>query len=222
MKGEITAIILSLHGLGGGPKSEPNTEELEWGHQGGLVVHPYCGPWSWMNRQIRAMIDALVDSIYVAYSLTESVPLICTGGSMGGLGSLLYTRYAKHSVSACLANCPVCDLKFHFHERSDLPKTIRHAFLGYPEDLDNLFAEHSPLEQVAAMPDIPYRIIHGDEDPAVSKQNHSDRMVTAMREHGLNVEYIEVPGMGHCGPLPLKALEDNVSFVTAITAERRS
>ena len=219
VKGSIKGVVLAFHGLGGGPKTGPNTEELEWAHRGGLVVHPYCGPWSWMNRQTRAMIDALVDAIYAAYGLADSIPLICTGGSMGGLGSLLYTRYAKHSVSACFANCPVCDLMFHFHERPDLPPTIRNAFQGYPESLAALFAEHSPLQQVAALPDISYRIIHGDEDPAVSKQHHSDKMVPIMHKHKLNVEYIEVPGMGHCGPLPLKVLEGNIAFVAAVMSE---
>ena len=220
VKGNIKGIVLSFHGLGGGLKTGSSTEELEWAHCGGLVVHPYCGPWSWMNRQTRAMIDTLVDAIYAAYRLADNIPLICTGGSMGGLGSLLYTRYAKRNVSACLANCPVCDLMFHFHERPDLPPTIRNAFQGYPESLDNLLAEHSPLRQVPSLPDIPYRIIHGDEDPAVSKQNHSDKMVPIMRNHKLNVEYIEVSGMGHCGPLPLKVLEGNIAFVAEVMSEQ--
>lgn len=213
--GKIKGVVLVFHGLGGGLKNGPTTEELEWARAGGLVVHPYYGPWSWMNRQARSMIDELVDAVYSAYGLADNIPLICTGGSMGGQGSLLYTRYAKRHVSACLANCPVCDLKYHFHERPDLPPTMRHAFQGYPESLSRCLAEHSPLQQVAAMPDIPYRIIHGDKDTAVSKRHHSDKMVAAMRRRRLNVEYIEVKGMGHCGPLPLKVLDGNASFVAS-------
>ncbi|MGI5867870.1 MAG: alpha/beta hydrolase family protein [Kiritimatiellia bacterium] len=213
--GRIKGVVLAFHGLGGGLKSGPSTEELEWGRAGGLVVHPYYGPWSWMNRQARTMIDELVDAVYSAYGLADGIPLVCTGGSMGGQGSLLYTRYAKRPVSACLANCPVCDLKHHFHERPDLPPTLWHAFRGYPESMSRCLAEHSPLQQVAAMPDIPYRIIHGGKDKAVSKRHHSDKMVAAMREHRLNVEYVEVAGMGHGGPLPLGVLEGNVTFVAS-------
>ena len=219
LKGAIKGVVLSFHGLGGGHKTVPNTEELEWAYNGALVVYPYCGPWSWMNRQARAMVDELVAAIYDAYELSDRIPLICTGGSMGGLGSLLYTRYAKHQVRACLANCPVGDLKFHFHERPDLPQTIRHAFKGYPENLDTLLAEHSPLQQVASFPDIPYRILHGENDPAVSKQHHSDKLVSLMRKHKLNVEYVEIPDMGHCGPLPLRVLEDNIAFVVKAMEE---
>ncbi len=221
VKGGIKGVVLSFHGLNGGLKGGPSTEELEWARGGGLVIHPYYGPWAWMNRQARAMIDELVDAVYAAYKLSDGIPLICTGGSMGGQGSLLYTRYAKRTVRACLANCPVCDVKYHFHERPDLPPTFRHAFLGYAERLNNLFTEHSPLSQVAAMPDIPYRILHGDKDRSVSKTNHSDKMVAAMRKRELKVDYVEVEGMGHCGPLPLKVLEDNIAFVVAAMGKRK-
>ena len=211
--GKIKGVVLSFHGLGGGVRGGPGTEELEWARNGGLIVHPYSGPWAWMNRQARAMVDEVVDAIYAVYGLRDRTPLICTGGSMGGYGSLLYTRYAKRPVSACQANCPVADLKFHFHERPDLPPTIRHAFEGYPGSLARFFVEHSPLHQVSAMPDIPYLIIHGGQDRAVSKKAHSDKMVAAMRKRKMRVEYIEVPAMGHCGPLPLRAVQRDVEFV---------
>lgn len=221
VQGTIKSVILSFHGLGGGLKSEPGTEELEWARNGGLVVHPYYGPWAWMNRQARNMVNELVDAVYAVYGLPESIPLICTGGSMGGQASLLYTRYAKRLVRACLANCPVCDLKYHFHERLDLPPTIRHAFLGYPGSFDKLLAEHSPLQQVAGMPDIPYRIIHGGKDMAVSKRHHSDKMVAAMLKRRMDVEYVEVADMGHCGPLPLKVIQHNIEFVAGCSVRLR-
>lgn len=220
LRGSIKGVVLTFHGLGGGHKDAPTTQELEWARNGGLVVHPYYGPWAWMNRQARAMVDELVEAIYALHELKEEIPLFSTGGSMGGQGSLLYSRYSKRRISACFANCPACDLHFHFNERPDLPPTIRWAFQGYPEDLDSLLTEHSPLHQVAAMPDIPYRIIHGDKDPAVAKPNHSDKMVAAMRQRNLDVDYVEVAGMGHCGPLPLDVLEGNVAFLTEIMNRR--
>ncbi len=213
LEGKAKGIVLSFHGLGGGLKTAPSIEELEWARCGGLVVYPYYGPWAWMNRQARAMVDELLESVIDVYGLPCNLPVICTGGSMGGHASLLYTRYAKGRVSACLANCPVCDLKYHFHERPDLPPTIRHALRGYPEDLNTLLAEHSPLSQVAAMPNIPYLIIHGAKDKAVSKSDHSDKLVAAMRKQKLDVNYIEVSEMGHCGPLPLNVIRQEVEFV---------
>jgi dipeptidyl aminopeptidase/acylaminoacyl peptidase len=215
VKGPIRGVVLSFHGLGGGIKGDPSTEELGWAQAGGLVVHPYYGPWSWMNRQARAFVDELVDAVYAAYGLPNETPLISTGGSMGGLSSLLYTRYARRPIAACLALYPVCDLKFHFSERPDLPPTIRHAFLGYGQDMDALLAEHSPLAQIDHMPRIPYLVIHGDKDQAVSKTHHSDPLVAAMRAQGMNVAYMEIPGMGHGGPMPLAVREKQIQFVSA-------
>ena len=221
VRGKIKGVVLSFHGLGEMLKSGPSTEEIEWARRGALVVCPYYGPWAWLNRQARAMVDELLDAIYASYGLPDRTPLICTGRSMGGQASLLYPRYAKRRVSASLANCPACDLKFHFHERPDLPPTIRHAFLGYEGSLDQLLAEHSPLHQVDAMPDIPYRIIQGGKDKLVSKRHHGDRMAAAMRKRKMKVEYVEVPNMEHCEPLPLSVLQGNVEFVAAGMGRRR-
>jgi len=215
--GPITGVIVRFHGLGDpGFKSVPSYEENEWASVGGLVVMPYSGPWSWMNRSARAFVDELIEAIYTYYGLDASVPLILTGGSMGGFCSLLYARYSKHSIKACQALYPVCDLKHHFSERTDLPRTIHHAFYGYNEDMDALFRENSPLDQVPGMPRIPYLIVHGDADEAVNKAAHSDKMVRAMRETGLKVEYIEVPGMGHHAPLFFNVYRRTIDFVISM------
>ena len=212
--GPITGVIVTFHGLGDpGLKTVPTYEENEWASAGGLVVMPYPGPWSWMNRSTRSFIDELIDAIYTHYGLSDSVPLILTGGSMGGFCSLLYARYTKHPIKACQALFPVCDLKHHFSERHDLPRTICHAFYGYEEEQDSIFCEHSPLDQVLSMPRVPYQIVHGDADQAVNKAAHSDKMVRAMRESGLNVEYIEVPGMGHHAPLFFDVYRRTIDFV---------
>ncbi|MGD0091180.1 MAG: prolyl oligopeptidase family serine peptidase [Planctomycetota bacterium] len=212
--GRIRGVIVNFHGLGDpGLRSVPSYEENEWAAAGGLVVMPYCGPWSWMNRQARALVDELVDAVYAHFNLQDTVPLVLTGGSMGGYCSLLYARYARRPLKACLAQFPVSDLKYHFSERPDLPRTIYCAFSGYAEDLEALFKEHSPLDQVAFMPRVPYLIIHGDADKAVSKAAHSDKLVAAMRKLGFEVEYIEVPGMGHTEPLFYDVYRKKIDFV---------
>jgi len=214
MGGPIRGVVLSFHGLGElGVKKEPGTVELGMARAGGLVVYPFYGPWAWMNRLARAFVDEVVEAVYRHFGLDDSVPLISTGASMGGQASLLYTRYAGRAVKACYALYPVCDLKYHFSERPDLPTSILYAFRGYEEDLDTLLAEHSPLAQVAHMPDIPYLLAHGDKDGAVFKAHHSDRMVAAMRDRGLRVEYVEVPGLGHGSPMPIEVLAGQIEFV---------
>ena len=219
VKKPIRGVVLSFHGLGSpAVKTQPSTEELGWAQAGGLVVFPYYGPWSWMNRQARDLVDEIVDAVYATYKLKKSVPLVCTGGSMGGGSSLLYTRYAKRPVAACLAVVPVCDTAFHFDEREDLPRTFHQAFLGYKGSLASLLAEHSPLAQVKRMPRIPYRLVSGDADTAVSAKHHADPMVAAMRKRRLDVEYVKVPKMGHGGPMPVAELQRNVDFVTSVFA----
>ena len=217
----VRGVVLSFHGLGQtGAKSGPTTEEIAWAQAGGLVVFPYYGPWSWMNRAARAFVDDLVDAIYRHYKIPDSAPLISTGGSMGGCSSLLYTRYARRPVAACLAACPVCDVKYHFSERPDLPRTFRHAFRGYQEPWDEILAEHSPLAQAARMPDIPYMIVHGDKDKAVNKARHSDKLVAALRKRKLNVRYVEVPGMGHGSAVPIDAILAQQDFVCGVLEGR--
>jgi dipeptidyl aminopeptidase/acylaminoacyl peptidase len=219
---EIRGVILVLHGLGStGLKGGPGYEEQEWAASGGLVVFPYYGPWSWMNRSSRASIDDLISSVYKHFKLATDIPLIVTGGSMGGQGALIYTRYSPHRIAACFANYPVCDLEYHFTERPDLPPTMRYAFRDQPADFQSALIEHSPLKQAGSMPDIPYLIIHGDKDLAVNKEKHSDRFIAEMRRLGRRIEYLEVPGMGHATNVPLEASRKQIDFVKSFMKASR-
>ena len=212
--GKITGVIVNFHGLGDpGLRTVPNYAESEWASAGGLVVMPYPGPWAWMNRQSRAMVDELIEAIYREYSLQPSTPLILTGGSMGGYCSLLFARYTRHRVAACMAIYPACDLKYHFSERPDLPRTIHHAFAGCTEDMETLFKEHSTIEQAAAMPRVPYLILQSDADKAVNKEAHADRMAAELKKHNHTVEYIVVPGMGHHEISAFPAYRRTIDFV---------
>ena len=220
LEGEITGVVVTFHGLGGGIKAGPTYEEQEWAAGGALVVFPYYGPWSWMNRRSRAFVDQLIPSVYRNFKLDRDIPLIIVGASMGGQGALIYTRYSPHRIAACFANFPVCDLEYHFTERPDLPATMRYAYREHAGDFASALIEHSPLRQIASMPDIPYLIIHGDKDLAVNKQKHSDRFVAELRRLGGNVQYLEVPGMGHGSDTPFYASRKQIDFVKGFLARR--
>ncbi|MDR0866736.1 MAG: prolyl oligopeptidase family serine peptidase [Candidatus Symbiothrix sp.] len=215
VKGPIKGVILTFHGLGASEvKSEANEEELVWANNGYLVIYPYYGPWGWMNRQARDMVNQIVEAVYAEYNLPDTTPLLAYGGSMGGFSAILYSRYAKHPVTACIANCPVTDIKFHFSERVDLPRTFRVAYWGYDDKtFEERMAEHNPMDQVEYMPDIPYFIMHITGDPAVNKKIHSDRFVAKMRENGKNVTYKEIEGEGHCGPIPDDVHVEKENFI---------
>lgn len=210
----IRAVIFTFQGLNDTElRGDPATGEMAWAEAGGLVVQPYTGPWSWMNRQTRAFTDDLVDAVYEAFHLSADVPLLAVGGSMGGCSALLWTRYSRHRIAACMAVFPACDLTYHMHEGPNLPRTMHFAFRGYPEPMGEILREHSPLHQAYAMPDIPYLVIHGDADRTVSKTHHSDRFVAAMRDAGRNIEYVEVPGMGHGSRMPMSVVLKRIDWV---------
>ncbi|MGH7145774.1 MAG: alpha/beta hydrolase family protein [Planctomycetota bacterium] len=216
VQGRPTGIVLSFHGLGNTElRREPNADELYYGALGGVCALPYTGPWCWMNRAARSMVDELIVALRKKYRLSPRCPVIATGGSMGGTSSLLFTRYSRQGVSRCLANCPAADVTAHFHERPDLPRTFRCAFYGYKEPFAQLLKEHSPLHQVAHFPKVPYFIVHGGKDTAVAQATHSDPIVRAMKKRKLDVEYVVVPAMGHCGPIPHELAARMREFVAA-------
>ena len=199
VKKPIRGIVVFLNGLNWNLiHNEDFQEGFEYAENGVLYLVPYQNPWAWMNRQTVDFVDELIDVLFAAYSLPENTPIVSTGVSMGGLSSLVYTRYAKRTPVACLANCPVCDLPFHFTERPDLPRTLYSAFGTYEGTLDEALRSASPIHLVPTMPrETKYFIFHCGADMAVNKQKHSDRFVCEMRkEH--NIEYFEIPGRGHC------------------------
>jgi dipeptidyl aminopeptidase/acylaminoacyl peptidase len=210
------AVIVTFHGLGfGGLKNGIGYDEAEWAATGALIVFPYYGPWSWMNRSARKFVDALIPSVYQQFCVPTDVPLIIVGGSMGGQGALIYTRYSPHFIAGCLADYPVCDLAYHFTERTDLPPTMRYAYRDQP-DLPTAIEEHSPLKQAGSMPDIPYLLIHGDNDSAVNREKHSDRFVAEMLKHNRKIDYIQVPGMGHGNNMPFAVSRKRIDWVKSL------
>lgn len=217
VSGPIRGVLVGFHGLGFAGIYEASEDDFEHAKHGILVVAPYYGPWCWMNRQARTTVDELVAEVYKEYGLGDDIPLISTGGSMGGGSALLFARYSPHPVAGVYANCPACDYVYHFTERPDVAHTMYHAFGSYEGDWTDILEEHSPLHQVAHMPNVPYLLIQGGRDGLVSKAHHSDKMVQAMRERGLNVVYRELPEMGHCGPVPDDVSQEIREFIWSLT-----
>lgn len=199
----VRGIVLRFEGLGfANMYAEYDTYSLRLAAQGILCVTPYYNPWSWMNRQTVDYVDEIVDLLVAHFDLPENVPVVSTGGSMGGLCSLVYAKYAKRTPCAVVSNCPVCDLPYHYTERVDLPRTLYSAFGTYEGTLDEAMRSASPLHLAAEMPDIPYYLFHCDADMAVNKEKHSDKLVAALQAAGRRVEYTVVPGRGHCDLSP--------------------
>ena len=214
--GPAKGIVLVFQGLGyAAMKMYADPLEVAYGAAGAIVVAPDCGPWNWMNGVTQDFVDELVDALRQRYKLGEESPLVATGGSMGGMAALMYTMNSRHRVSGCLANCPVCDVPFSYTERPDVPRTLHFALNSYG-DIEQLMREHSPLHQVARLPDVPYMIVHGTVDVDVSIARHSEPMVAAMKARKLNVDYRVAKGMEHCLPLPLELQMEMAAFVARL------
>lgn len=208
----IKGVVLKFSGLGASDlKWQADDDDMAWAANGGLVVVPYHNPWAWMNQDTVDFVDELIEAIRQSYRLEERLPIIATGGSMGGYGALAYTMFSRHKMARCAANCPVCDLPYHYDERADLPRTMHSAFSSYADITDQLIAR-SPVHQAQKLPGINYLIVHGTQDDAVAKAHHSDVLVAKMRAGGLNIEYLE-PEMGHCGPMPADIYQKWIDFV---------
>lgn len=198
IKGEIKGIVLSFYGLGNATiiKVDPG-DALEFAEMGILYVVPYYNPWSWMNRQAVAYTDEIISVLCNHYGLKEDVKIVSTGGSMGGLSALVYCAYAAITPCACVANCPVCDLPYHFTERPDLPRTLYSALGEYDGDLQTALRSCSPLHLVEKMPNIDYTVFHCTHDKDVNFEKHSARFVEAMKVHH-RIQFHTVPLRGHC------------------------
>jgi len=210
--GEVKGIMLGFMGLNANSMySNDGGDAREWAERGIIYVIPYCNPWSWMNRQTVALTDEIIAVLCQHYHLGRDVKVVSTGVSMGGLSALVYCAYAEIVPVACVVNCPVCDLPYHFTERPDLPRTLYSAFSEYACTLDDAMRSCSPLHLVDRMPDIPYTIFHCGNDLAVNLQQHSARFVEKMKaEHRIVLHEVPLRGHGDLSPAARIAYEQAV------------
>jgi len=210
--GDIKGIVLNFYGLGNTKVyGDDPGEAFEYAEKGLVYLIPYYNPWCWMNKQTVEYVDEIVEVICEKYNLDESVKVISTGGSMGGLSALVYCAYAKITPCACVTNCPVCDLVYHYTERPDLPRTLYSAFGEYEGTMEDALKSCSPFHLVDKLPNIPYTIFHCEKDHAVNLEHHSKKFVDAMQlTH--EIELKTVPFRGHCD----LSAEARVEYTNAI------
>lgn len=198
-KKPIRGIVINFCGLNNKDMYDEDTNEgVYYGEEGVIYLHPYNNPWSWMNAQAIAYTDEIVDVLFEKYELPKDTPVVSMGHSMGGLASLVYTKYSKRTPVACISNCPVCDLVYHFTERPDLPRTIYSAFWNEEGELNDILKRYSPFHLAPEMPQVKYYIFHCDKDKSVNLERHSMKFVEAMKACGQDIELEIIPNRGHC------------------------
>jgi len=205
--GEVKGIVIRFEGLGALKmlSTDPGIA-IDLAKKGIIYVIPYYNPWCWMNESAVSLTDEIIEVLCEKYELGDNVKIVSSGLSMGGLSALVYTAYAKITPAACVTNCPVCDLPYHFTERDDLPRTLYSAFSTYEGSMDEALRSASPLHLVDKMPDIPYVIYHCTADLAVNIDKHSAVFVETMESAGKQIDFIKVEGRGHCDLSPVAAL----------------
>jgi len=201
---EVKGIVVWFFGLGHNKMIDPSDVENkyvkvaeEYAKHGVLYVFPYNNPWNWMNSRAVAYTDEVLDEIIWGMGLSDNIPIVAAGGSMGGQSALVYTRYAKRTPVACVVNCPVCDMPYHFTERRDLPRTLYSAFGDINTSMKEALLRVSPYHLVPEMPDIDYYHFHCDCDRAVNYGKHALPFVERMRE-AHRITFHTEQGRGHC------------------------
>lgn len=220
-----TAFVLEFPGLGGGsclggcldmaPYNGPLSDFLA--EHGILQAYVFPGPWSWMNRGAVRMVNALVDAIREKYGFTEKAPWAVMGGSMGGMGALIYT--ASHSgdpaytPTACLAHCPCVDVLDRVYCAPSVPRSLFRAVADYEMPIEDSLKTLSPLCRLDDMPAIPYHMINDLADELFPFEQ-MDGYVETLRSRGHNVTYHRLEGCRH-GELTGEEWEAIRSFLLA-------
>ena len=199
----LRGIVLELPGLGGGSClggfMDMRPYDSEWardfGKHGILLVYLFPGPWSWGNTGAVRMADAVIDAILDKYD-AHSLPVGVCGGSMGGLGALIFAADTRHTPCAVAAACPCTDVIESFDCRADIPRTFIGAVACYDMPLAQALCRISPAHRIPDMPRATYYICSDGAD-LLFPEELCNNYVHSMREVGHTVEYDRQPGLGH-------------------------
>lgn len=108
--------------------------------------------------------DEIIDVILDKFNLSSGIPLVPSGGNMGGQSALAYMAYAKKTPFSCVVNCPVCDVVYHFTERVDLPRTLYSAVANEKENIKNVLKRILPIHIINKLPKVIHHVFHCDKD----------------------------------------------------------
>ena len=214
INGNVRGIVLEFPGLDGGSclGGQTRVGPLRSGYavrcarRGLLLVYPFVGPWSWMNDIAVKTVDMVVDAVKEKYGLGD-LPIVNSGGSMGGAGALMYTADGKHKACACAVSGPACDLLSVPEDFPDGMCTLYRAVAHYDMPFEDAVKRISPLYQLDNMPKIPYFVAHTDADEIIRIEKNAEPLVAGLRARGHDVTYIVVPGQAHCDIGPEAQME---------------
>lgn len=121
--------------------------------------------------------------------------LFLMGGSYGGYMALLLHGLHGEYFRAVVDLFGPSNLLTFYHSVPDSWKPRMRQFVGDPETDRARFVEQSPITYADRMKG-PLLVVQGANDPRVV-QAESEQMVEALRERGVEVEYLVLPDEGH-------------------------
>ena len=200
-------ILLEFPGLGGdsclGGVDKVGIYDTEFSRQyaqrGIILAYVFTGPWSWMNKGAVRITDAVVKALLEKYCMEEDAPIVASGGSMGGLGAIIYSIESRQKITACVAACPCCDVVDRYDVVPEFPRTVISALAGYEDaSLWSAMKTISPMHRIDDMPYIPY-FISGCCEDELFPEELTDRFVEKLLQKGHDVDYVRMPGQKHGG-----------------------
>lgn len=210
VRSPIRGIVLEVPGLGGGSclggvmERGPMKSRLakHLGEAGWLLVFAFPGPWSYMNKGAVRICDRIVEVLREKHGLSPDLPFVVVGGSMGGLGSLIYAADTGHRVDRCVSACPCYDVPFYFEKSPDRARAILSSLAGYDMPFEEALRSISPLHRIPDMPHIPYFVVCDGADVLFDADGMQEFAVKLDEGTGGRVSFRRLEGIGHGGFVP--------------------
>jgi dipeptidyl aminopeptidase/acylaminoacyl peptidase len=152
-----------------------------------------------------AMQDDLTDTVRdaVARGWTDGGRVAIVGGSYGGYAALAGAAFTPSLYRCAVAISGPSDLRTLLRGIPPYWESLRalwQARVGDPEADAELLCARSPLAHADRIT-VPVLIAQGGNDPRVPRRE-SDQIVAALKEHGVEHEYLLYPDEGHAAFRP--------------------
>ena len=214
----LKAVCICFHGFTDGSTFDKSGAEAKLlGEHGIAWVFPYYSVWAWMSPSSQEFNEQVLDAVYEKLGADETVPLIVSGGSMGGFTALNYLVHGRRKAIGCAANCPVTDFKRYFDDVPYGRRAVLSAHIENPAPLEDVLKMYSPVHCADKLPKVKYFFLFGGNDPYIT-DIYMPLITEKLDEYGHDYDVLVQPGMAHCdyGNHPA-AFEAYCNFIISLT-----
>ena len=166
------------------------------GSRGYGKAHMNAGNREWGGKMHDDLVDAVAWAVEHGYADPQRVSIY--GGSYGGYAALVGATFTPDLFRCAIDIVGPSNLITFIRSVPPYWQPMIHTLhlrVGNPDTEPEFLISRSPLTHVNNIR-IPMLIVQGANDPRV-KQAESEQIVAAMREHGIDHEYMLFPDEGH-------------------------